>query len=282
MSLDKLLEEALPMNRKERFFTGTVFPMIVCADDFAHIGRFLTLAGVEERSVEAGELGTNIQFFTEYGFAESRFTDAGRLRFPDYTLGRDTPDVLMYIGGPRPLLLAVEAKMYDVPDRVDLEKQLARQKELLDYIAQHIRGPEIRQVALIPEQLTKKIGTLSYATVSWQQLATQFADVGSDYFLRLLRRALDDYDDLVSRKPVRVLGEHILAESVRGSFKYKCVGRQDGAEGLLADLVRDRWKSKAYSCAPDPVPPNANWFTVDEFVEIVSRSGRRIGITPAQ
>jgi len=31
MSLAELAETRLPFNRKERFFTGTVLPMLVCA-----------------------------------------------------------------------------------------------------------------------------------------------------------------------------------------------------------------------------------------------------------
>jgi len=30
MSLTDMLEKDLPLNRKERFYTGTVLPMIVC------------------------------------------------------------------------------------------------------------------------------------------------------------------------------------------------------------------------------------------------------------
>jgi hypothetical protein len=62
-----LFDTALPMNRKERFFTGTVFPMIVCADEFRHFGRFLRLSRVGDRTIQVAS-AANIQFFTEYGF----------------------------------------------------------------------------------------------------------------------------------------------------------------------------------------------------------------------
>ena len=34
MTLEELMKSELPLNRKERFFTGTVSPMIVCRDNF--------------------------------------------------------------------------------------------------------------------------------------------------------------------------------------------------------------------------------------------------------
>jgi hypothetical protein len=68
-----------------------------------------------------------------------------RARFPEFTLGRDTPDVLIYMTGEPGLLLGLEAKMYDVPDKVSLENQLDRQEQLLLYIAQNIGDPEMRK-----------------------------------------------------------------------------------------------------------------------------------------
>lgn len=46
MSLEEMLRTELQLNRKERFFTGTVFPMIVCKDNFRHLHLLLSLLGV--------------------------------------------------------------------------------------------------------------------------------------------------------------------------------------------------------------------------------------------
>jgi hypothetical protein len=57
MSLEELMSEDLPLNRKERFFTGTILPMLVCKDSFKHLHGLLALIGCEERlsvSVETG------------------------------------------------------------------------------------------------------------------------------------------------------------------------------------------------------------------------------------
>ena len=75
----------LPLNRKERYYTGTVLPMLIASDGFMHLGRFLGLCGLEIEL--AGntpfEGDQNLQFFTEYNFAESCFTEQDRIRFPN-------------------------------------------------------------------------------------------------------------------------------------------------------------------------------------------------------
>ncbi|MCC6556300.1 MAG: hypothetical protein IT372_25345 [Polyangiaceae bacterium] len=53
MSIAHLADTGLPFNRKERFFTGTVLPMLVCADDFAHFGRLTDLVGLGRIDVDA-------------------------------------------------------------------------------------------------------------------------------------------------------------------------------------------------------------------------------------
>lgn len=113
MSLQDLLNTALPMNRKERFFTGTVLPMVVCAGNFAHFDRFLKLVGAPDLPVIADPDSANVQLFTEYGFAESLMAAA---RFPTVPVGRDTPDFVVLIRGKLSALIAVEAKIVLPPD----------------------------------------------------------------------------------------------------------------------------------------------------------------------
>lgn len=275
--LASLLDTALPMNRKERFFTGTIIPMILCSDDFRYFGRFLRMAGIEDRLIHTGDETTNVQFFTEYGFAESRFPPAVRARFPEFVLGRDTPDVLVYIAGEKPLLLGVEAKMYDVPDRPSLQEQIDRQEQLLLYIAQYIGNPEIAQVALLPEKLADRM-TLSCPIVTWEALIDEYEAVSPAYFVSMLKEALRRYDDLVSRPPDRLLGQEIVARFKAGDHEYNCMGRQGGLEGdpLKQDVDSSRWMVKAYSCRQDPIPPNQNWFPIADFVKLVESRQERI------
>ena len=110
MRFTELADTGLPFNQKERFFTGTVLPMLVCADNFAHFGRLTQLMGLGQIAVDARPGSANVQFFTEYIFAESVIGDA-KARFPDAPTSKDTPDVMIYIACPRRALIAIEAKM---------------------------------------------------------------------------------------------------------------------------------------------------------------------------
>jgi hypothetical protein len=76
VSIAHLADSGLPFNRKERFFTGTVLPMLVCTDGFAHFGRLTELVGLGRIDVDPHPDSTNVQFFTEYSFVESVIGDA--------------------------------------------------------------------------------------------------------------------------------------------------------------------------------------------------------------
>jgi hypothetical protein len=89
----KLVDHGLPLNRKERFYTAAVLPMLVCADDFAHLDRLLTLAGLTDIPSNSSE-GHGVQVFSEYGYWESIHplpdTD------PEAPTTRDTPDLVLF------------------------------------------------------------------------------------------------------------------------------------------------------------------------------------------
>jgi hypothetical protein len=85
----------LPINRKERYYTGTVLPMLVASDGFAHLDRFLRLCGLPAVDIAPGLEGDQtFQFLTEYGFAESVFTEVDKSNWPG-PLEADTPDIVL-------------------------------------------------------------------------------------------------------------------------------------------------------------------------------------------
>ncbi len=165
MSLQGLITEGLPLNRKERFYTGTVFPMVACCQDLRYLDRLLGWFGVEDVEVIADPERTNVQVFTEYGFGESRMTDS---RFTDYLLGRDTPDIVIYVAGQRRVLVGLEANMYDTPSRPGLESQIGRQQEILDYVGAKMEAEVVSVAALIPQALALRIGELTTPTLTWE------------------------------------------------------------------------------------------------------------------
>ena len=135
MTFGDLFDTRLPINRKERYYTGTVLPGIICHDNLKHLSRFLKLLGIEDLKIDADEKSANVQFFTEYGLAESIFGTKTKERFPNFPPARDTPDILIFVGGASPHLIAVEAKMFDFVTPKPLSEQMARQKTILDYLS---------------------------------------------------------------------------------------------------------------------------------------------------
>ena len=89
MSFIGLCEHMLPLNRKERYYTGTVFPALVCAENFKYFDRFLALLNHGGEFFDVSTDNVNIQFFTEYGLFDSLFSDK-KARFKEFfpdTLG---------------------------------------------------------------------------------------------------------------------------------------------------------------------------------------------------
>ncbi|MDC3958975.1 hypothetical protein [Polyangium jinanense] len=277
MSLERLADTGLPFNRKERYFTGTVLPMLVCAHDFAHFGRLTTLAGLGPVEVDASPGGANVQFFTEYGFAESLFGEEAERRFPEAPTSRDTPDVLVYVDGPRRVLLAIEAKMYDKPTAAELEEQLRAQAGIVAYLRDKlgVAQENVAHVALLPAGLARRVGDLSVRTITWEDVLSAYADVGPPYFVEMLRVGLARYDALLARRDVafganaetKLSGEEIVRQFQAGMLTFTRMGRRGGLAGpeLREDITSGAWRTFRYECS-SKVVDNRNWFGVADFV----------------
>src|SRR6185312_6165083 len=50
----EMFDSSLPLNRKERFYTGTVLPMLIASDGFMHLNRFLRLCSAPTLPPAAG------------------------------------------------------------------------------------------------------------------------------------------------------------------------------------------------------------------------------------
>ena len=75
-----MMSTGLPLNRKERFYTGTVLPMIVCRDSFRHFDRFCRLIpGCPPLDIN-GDPRAQIQFFSECNLAPTRSSVRSRPR----------------------------------------------------------------------------------------------------------------------------------------------------------------------------------------------------------
>ncbi len=280
-----LVDQHLPLNRKERYFTGTVLPAIVCADNFRHFDLFLRLLTTAELPrVDPHPERTNLQFFTEYSFVEA-LTGAAKGRFPDPPHTKDTPDLVCFLRGHVDVLIAVEAKMYDSPSGADLRVQFDAQRRLLAYLQRHLPASDVVHVMLLPEKLARRAGLgEEIPVVTWESVVDAYLPVlGADhYFLAVLRLALERYDALVSSAAWQsgknadgwLPGSTILKRAEQGDRSIRQVGRHRGLDGpvFAEDLRTGGWKNQPYEVSAAETPANRNWFPVEDFVRAVRGS----------
>jgi hypothetical protein len=269
------LGRLLPMNRKERFFTGSVLPGLLSHDNLANLGVFTELCGLHVGPFE-GVRASEIQIWSEYGFAESVFKPEDRSRFDGFDTAKDTPDVV--IVGPD-WLLAVEAKVYDWPDVGALRTQLDRQKSLVDYwtTALSLDPHRVKHVALLPAgYVSEAKPNIDQDVVSWEAVADAYRRVGPNYWLDVLDVALEQWDDLVSKtrhlqfgsnSEATMTGQQIFDAFSAGTLTFAFMGRQGGLDGpgLAQDISTGGWRRRVYEVRSTPIAAR-NWFAVDDFI----------------
>ena len=275
--LKDLFDERLPINRKERYYTGTVLPMIVASDGFKHFDRFLALCGMPEVALDADPNSSDIQFFTEYGFKES-LKDGAEKRFGDPD-GPHAPDLVVYIEGAPSLLLGVEAKVFSQPSEADVREQLRVQKQLLSIMQDGV-SPQtgVYQIALLPRGLGMPKRIDGVPVLTWETVADSFRDVAPPYWIKVLDEALRRYGGLASttgggqNSVAKVLGREIW-EDHKGERTYAWMGRQGGLSGpeLQNDISTGGWKTQRYEVRYDPLRGNRNWFPIREFIKKIER-----------
>jgi hypothetical protein len=274
-SLDELLDLTLPVNRKERYYTGTVLPAVICSDDLTHLDRLAGLLDAGPVTVRADPRDCTVAFFTEYGIAESLVGPAAG-RFTNLPPGKDTPDVIVLITEPHPVLIALEAKLYDKPKPSALRSQLQAQRALLGPVAEQlgtILGEPVRLVhaALLPRAYAGTASGLGFPIITWEQVRDAYRDVAPRYFHDMLTIALERHPQLVAspiaNQDTCLTGATLVQRYLAGDRTYAWMGRNGGLTGarLDQDIAEGRWHEIAYQCSTTSVE-NRNWFSVANFI----------------
>jgi hypothetical protein len=279
----ELVPGGLPLNRKERYYTGTVLPMLVAADDFAHLGRLTALAGLGPVEVDARPGSATVQLFTEYGYLESRLQEPTD---PTAPTTRDTPDVVVFLTSPRRVLLVIEAKLFDRPTRTELGQQLTAQATLVAHLARDrdVAADDVAHVLLLPDAPAAELALEPEAlptgwpagtqVLTWERLLAAYQPVAPAYWTAVLREALARYEELKApRRPGRhnadglLTGQSLVDGYQDGTLVGSWMGCGGGLDGsrLQAQLASGVWRTQRYEWRAKPLPDNRNWFPVADF-----------------
>ena len=268
------------MNRKECYYTATVLPAIICADNFRHFSKFMRLLNIDASQIYTPDGELSIQFFTEYSLADAIFSSITRERFHNFSPLGDTPDLIILIpGNSEPTMIVIEGKMFMGLTRGNLAEQMENQnKNIIAPLNKMWPELKIIHVSILPEALLHEFGTLQPRSLTWESILKEFRDVSSaQYFLDVLATALEDFPELRAlpvfdaNADAKMSGQNIANGFGDTRFPFQIMGRAQGMTGqkLLEDINSGRWKTQAYQVSKADVPLNTNWFQIAEFVKLV-------------
>jgi hypothetical protein len=150
----EIIKSELPINRKERFYTGTVLPAILFHNGLSNFYAFLNFMDGFPKEINEKTTGDSFLFYTEYNLKESAGErSAGQLIL---TGANDTPDIVIEILKPKRIFIIMEGKMFAAINQEDIAEQISRQKE---YIAEpllkkfNLLPNDIFHIALLPKAL---------------------------------------------------------------------------------------------------------------------------------
>lgn len=283
-----MMENGLPLNRKERYYTGTVLPAIICNENFKHIGLFLGLIGISNTKLTMDAGKENFQFFTEFALKDSLYNTTHRSAWEGIN-SNDTPDIVIFVNGTdRKKLVAIEAKLFEKPKLKTLQTQIEAQKIVLKTMQKHlgVLEEDLHHVLLLPDGFfcSKHLLELEEKcqAVSWNKIYKLYSEeFGDFYFLNILKYALENYCKMSSRGlnktnggHVKMSGHEIYKRFTNNTLKYKFMGRGGGLRGraLGDDILKGNWTSTCYSVSLS-IGSKRNWFSIEQFVNRIKQEG---------
>lgn len=278
-------ENYLPLNRKERYYTGTVLPQIICFDNFKHIHRFLNLiiGFPKNLDIKPNASINNIQFLSEYSLKESANFDTNSVKFANVPETKETPDIVILISEPEPYLVLIEVKMYSGINHSDFIKQLSDQRKMVNCIKDNLNIPDnnIFHLGLVPQKMFGSTTSNEFQVLYFEDILSVYKDILEDnYFYNVLQLAIDKYPVLKSNSTGSSYGKNMeckltglqIIEEVKSGKKF-IIGRNRGINGpeLVKDIETGGWKSFSYEVNfSETNPINRNWFTSGQFYSRVT------------
>jgi len=275
-------DHRLPLNRKEAFYSATVLPGIICADG---LSRFFNLLGMVNIQVDMHPDTTNIQIFSEYDLLDAIRGDQGASdawKALRSGLTGDTPDFVILVNLSTPLLLVLEAKLFD-RSTVGIAEQIGRQRANMLLLKQVLPEYETVHVALVPESAATAVRATvedqaDFTTVTWEGIAEAYENVPeAAYWVRLLKFALSRERELRSRAAGGRTHEDsrkTAAEILDAYGRPDCVMRSVGVLGtnwqlLKEDILRYGGGKRKWAVSHAAALPSRTYLGIDEFVKIV-------------
>jgi len=274
----------IPINRKERYYTGTVLPQIICYDNFKHIELFFKLITnfPKEINIKPNASNNNIQFLTEYSLLES--ANFNGKQYKQLPKTKDTPDVVILITEPELILIVIEAKMFTTPNISEFKKQIKAQQEVIKSFKENlnIKTDNIFHLGLVPKQYFSQNISTDCQMLYWENILNSYKSIlQGSFFYETLHYAIENFKSLVSdstgafssfgkNSEDRITGNEILTWHKAG--KRFLVGRNRGLHG--AELQKDKesggWQTYEYEVNfIVKEAPNRNWFSSTDFVEFM-------------
>lgn len=275
----------LPINRKKKFYTDTLLPSIICYDNFKYFNLFLDLIKNFPKNLKIHPEAdrNNIQFITEFSIKES--VDFYKNSFSSSIKTGETPDVVILITEPELYLIVIEAKMFCSTKITEFNNQILGQRKVIDCIKSNINVPDnnIYHIGLIPKKYFLEGIALDFQMIFWEDIINAYKQIlSNNYFYETLVLAINNYESLVSKydgsgkgknSEDRLQGTAIVDKYKNGEIFW--VGRNRGLWGneLKSDKETGNWKKFKYEINySSKTPPNANWFSVENFYNFISEN----------
>ena len=273
----KTLNEELPINRKEKFYTATILPSLLFHNGLSNFYHFLKQIINFPPEINERETGDNFLFYTEYNLKESAGKKSVGIEIE--TDSGETPDVLIEILKPSKVFVIIEAKMFQNLNQNEFSRQMKSQRNVVIKALKkkfHLNDDKIFHIGLVPKELNF-CDTIDYQIINWEIFNFKTFKLRGNYSHNFLRFALENYSTLVADKSTKqastvkgyIKGSELYDMAKKGEILW--IGRKGGKLSIQNDVSQGIWRNKNY-CWNENKPSKGmqgNWISNDVFASII-------------